>query len=105
MQEPMPNFPSNVETERSYDLLDALPNPIYVWRRLSDGGVHLAYANAAGHRETEGRVAAVLGSELRAMYAGTDPEIVDLIMRTLADGEPRRVEHEYHFRSTGKVRW
>ena len=101
----MTNLQSNVETERTYDLLDALPNPIYVWRRLADGGVYLAYANAAGHHETEGRVATVLGAELRAMYQETDPEIVDLIMRTLADGEPRRVEHEYHFRGSGKVRW
>jgi two-component system cell cycle sensor histidine kinase/response regulator CckA len=93
------------ETARSYDLLDALPNPIYVWRRMPDGGVYLAHANAAGHRETEGRVAAVIGSELRALYAETDPEIVDLIMQTLADGEPRRIEHPYTFRTTGKVRW
>jgi PAS domain S-box-containing protein len=101
----MTNVQAHTETERTYDLLDALPNPIYVWRRQADGGVYLAFANDAGHRETEGRVAAVLGSELRALYAGTDPEIVDLIMQTLADGEPRRVEHEYHFRGSGKVCW
>jgi two-component system cell cycle sensor histidine kinase/response regulator CckA len=101
----MTNVQAHTETERTYDLLDALPNPIYVWRRQADGGVYLAYANDAGHRETEGRVAAVLGSELRALYAGTDPEIVELVMQTLADGEPRRIEHEYHFRGSGKVRW
>ena len=31
----------------------------------------------------------------------SDPEIVAQIMKTLADGEPRRIEHEYRFRSTG----
>ena len=92
-------------TTRSYDLLDALPNPIYVWRRMPDGGVHLAFANAEGYRETQGRVHAVLGCELREMYAEADPQIVAMIMQTLADGEPRRVEHEYRFRSTDQVRW
>src|SRR6478672_3108156 len=101
----MANVQAHTETERTYDLLDALPNPIYVWRRQADGGVYLVYANDADHRETEGRGAAVLGSELRALYVDTDPEIVDLIMQTLADGEPRRVEHEYHFRGSGKVCW
>jgi two-component system, cell cycle sensor histidine kinase and response regulator CckA len=92
-------------TARSYDLLDALPNPIYVWRRMADGGVHLAFANAAGFRETRGRVHAVLGCELHAMYGEADPGVVAMIMQTLADGEPRRVEHEYRFRSTGQLRW
>jgi len=67
----MTNVQAHTETERTYDLLDALPNPIYVWRRQADGGVYLVYANDAGHRETEGRVAAALGSELRALYAET----------------------------------
>jgi len=101
----MTDVQSYAATARSYDLLDALPNPIYVWRLMPDGGVYLAYANAAGYRETQDRVATHLGCELRAMYQETDPEIVDLIFQTLADGEPRRIEHEYHFRSTGKVSW
>ena len=86
----MTHVESHAETARSYDLLDALPNPIYVWRLMPDGGVYLAYANAAGYRETDGRVGAMLGCELRAMYQEKDPEIVALIVQTLADGEPRR---------------
>ena len=78
---------------RSYDLLEALPHPIYVWRRAESGGVHLAFANTAGYRETEGRVHAMLGCELREMYGESNPDVVGLIMQTLADGEPRRVEH------------
>jgi two-component system cell cycle sensor histidine kinase/response regulator CckA len=101
----MTNVQTYAETARSYDLLDALPNPIYVWRRMPDGSVHLAYANAAGHRETEGVVGTMLGCELRAMYGESSPDIVALIMQTLADGEPRRIEHAYTFRTTGKVRW
>jgi two-component system cell cycle sensor histidine kinase/response regulator CckA len=72
---------------------------------MPDGGVHLAFANAAGYRQTQGRVHAVLGCELQVMYAEADPGIVAMIMQTLADGEPRRVEHEYRFRSTDEVRW
>ena len=101
----MTDVQSHTEIERTYDLLDALPNPIYVWRRMPDGGVYLAFANAAGHHETDGRVAAVLGCELRTMYQDTEPEVVATILQTLADGEPRRVEHEYQFHSTGRVRW
>ncbi|HEX7980830.1 MAG TPA: ATP-binding protein [Gemmatimonadaceae bacterium] len=101
----MTNVQSHVETERTYDLLDALPNPIYVWRRMADGGVYLAYSNAAGHRETDGQVAARLGCELRAMYGESSPDIVALIIQTLGDGEPRRIEHAYTFRTTGKVCW
>src|SRR5689334_11098847 len=100
----MTDVQSYAATARSYDLLDALPNPIYVWRLMPDGGVHLAYANAAGFVETEGRVGSVIGSELRAFYGETHPDIVALIMETLADGEPRRIEHPYRF-STGRVRW
>ena len=72
---------------------------------MPDGGVRLAFANAAGFRETEGRVEALLGCELREMYGEDEPDIVGLIMQTLADGEPRRIEHPYHFRTSGKVRW
>ena len=43
---------------------------------MTDGSVRLAYANAAGMRETQGRVSAMLGCELRAMYQKSDPEIV-----------------------------
>jgi PAS domain-containing protein len=100
----MTDVQSYAATARSYDLLDALPNPIYVWRLMPDGDVYLAYANAAGYRETEGHVGPLIGSELRALYGETDPDIVDLILQTLADGEPRRIEHPYRF-STGRVRW
>jgi len=72
---------------------------------MADDSVRLAYANSAGMRETQGRVRAMLGCELRTMYQKSDPEIVRLIMLTLADGEPRRHEHEYQFRSTGVQRW
>ena len=101
----MTDVQSYATTARSYDLLDALPNPIYVWRLMPDGGVYLAYANTAGFIETEGRVGAVVGAELNAFYGETDPDVVAHIMETLADGEPRRIEHAYTFRSTGKVRW
>jgi PAS domain S-box-containing protein len=90
---------------RTYDLLDALPNPVYVWRRMPDGAIRLAYANVAGHRETRGKVAALIGGDLHELYDAHDPEIVRLICETLEDGEPRRIEHEYFMRSTGELHW
>src|SRR3954463_4788312 len=54
----------NIDAGRSYDLLDAIPSPVYVWRRAPDGAIRLAFANMAAHQETSGRVRDLLGGAL-----------------------------------------
>ena len=95
---------SLVDHGRSYDLLDAIPCPVYVWRRARDGAVRLVFANEAGYRETRGQVQELMGRALLELYSD-DLEIVRTILTTLADGTPRRMEHEYRLRSTGEVHW
>ena len=93
-----------VDADRSYDVLDAIPSAVYVWRRASDGAIRLVFANAAADRATDGRVRQLLGVALEELYAD-GPDIVEAIVATLGDGTPREMEHEYRFRSTGKLHW
>ena len=92
-------------TERSYELLDAIGNPVYVWRRHADGQVRLVFANAAGRREAHGEVLELIGCELHELFDVHDPEAGRLVLATLDDGVPRRTEHEHRLRSTGEPRW
>jgi PAS domain S-box-containing protein len=91
--------------ERSYELLDAIGNPVYVWRRHADGQMRLVFANAAGRREAHGQVPELIGRELHELFDAHDPEVGRLVRATLDDGVPRRIEHEYRLRSTGEPRW
>ena len=95
---------SGVDHGGSYGLLDAIPCPVYVWRRSQDGAVRLTFANEAGYRETRGRVKDLIGGALLELYSD-DVEIVRMILATLVDGIPRRMEHEYRLRSTGELHW
>jgi PAS domain S-box-containing protein len=88
---------------RSYDLLDAIPLPVYVWRRSRDGAIRLVFANEAGHLELRGRADGLIGIALEEV--SSDSEIVRNLLDTLADGMPRRMEHEYRWRATGELRW
>jgi len=101
---PVSTSQPGVDADRSYDLLDAIPSAVYVWRRGSDGTIRLAFANAAADRETRGRVRQLIGAALDELYAD-GPEIVAAIVATLDDGTLREMEHEYRFRSTGVLRW
>ena len=93
-----------VDPGRSYDLLDAIPLPVYVWRRSRDGAIRLVFANEAGHRELDGRVQGMIGTALDEVGA-SNSEIVRNLLDTLSDGMPRRMEHEYRWRGTGELRW
>ena len=95
---------SVVDPGRSYDLLDAIPLPIYVWRRSRDGVIRLVFANEAGNRELHGRVQGLIGSALDEVDPG-DSEVARNLLATLTDGMPRRMEHEYRWRATGELRW
>ncbi|HTK47059.1 MAG TPA: PAS domain S-box protein [Gemmatimonadaceae bacterium] len=106
----VPGFPTAPYTgaagaERSYELLDAIDNPVYVWRRHADGRVWLVFANAAGRRETQGEVLALIGGELHELFDRHDPDVARYVLATLDDGMPRRIEHQYRLRSTGEPRW
>ena len=93
-----------VDAGRMYDVLDAIPSAVYVWRRASDGAIRLAFVNAAARREMSGRVRDLLGVELNELDTA-GPAIVEAITATLADGTPREMEHEYRWRTTGELRW
>ena len=95
---------SVVDHGRSYNLLDAIPCPVYVWRRSEDGTIRLVFANEPAHREMRDRAPGLMGVALEEVTAN-GPEIVRNILDTLADGVPRRMEHEYRWRATGEVRW
>jgi signal transduction histidine kinase len=95
---------SLVDHGRSYDLLDAIPLPVYVWRRSRDGAIRLVFANEAGHLELRGREQGLIGIALDEVNS-QGFEIVRNIRDTLADGMPRRMEHEYRWRTTGELRW
>jgi signal transduction histidine kinase len=96
--------PSVVDHGRSDDLLDAIPCPVYVWRRSRDGAIRLVFANEAGHREMHGRTPGLIGIALDELTSN-GVEIVQNILDTLADGMPRQMEHEYRWRTTGELSW
>ena len=96
--------PLTRERSRSYEILDAIPTPVYVWRRIEDGSIRLVEGNAAAMLATQGRLAALLGVELRE-FLPDEPSVVRGILDTLHDGAPRRLEHEYRMRTTGALRW
>jgi two-component system, cell cycle sensor histidine kinase and response regulator CckA len=89
---------------RSYDLLDAIPCPVYVWRRTQDGAIRLVFANSEANQETRGRIREILGVEARELY-DNEPMVLGSILGTLDDGVPRQMEHEYVLKSTGEPRW
>jgi PAS domain S-box-containing protein len=96
--------PSVIDHGRSYDLLDAIPCSVYVWRRSRDGAVRLVFANEAGHREMRDRAPGLIGIALGEVTSNGS-EIVQTILDTLADGMPRQMKHEYRWRTTGELRW
>ena len=100
----MGTLQSVVDHGRSYDLLDAIPLPVYVWRRSRDGAIRLVFANEAAHLELRGREQGLIGIALDEVNS-QGFEIVRNIRDTLADGMPRRMEHEYRWRTTGELRW
>ena len=93
-----------VDSGRSYELLDAIPCPVYVWRRTQDGAIRLVFANSEANRETHGRIREILGVDARELYAD-EPMVFGSILGTLDDGVPRQMEHEYTLKSTGALRW
>ena len=92
------------DIDQPYAILDAIPAPVYVWRRGEDGTVRLAIVNGAAALATNGLVHELLGTDATTLYRD-EPRIVRAIMRTLEDGQPRQYEHEYRMRATGEMRW
>jgi PAS domain S-box-containing protein len=92
------------ELDQPYAILDAIPTPVYVWRRSDDGKVRLAIVNGAAALATHGMVHELLDVDAATLYRD-EPRIVRALMRTLEDGQPRQYEHEYRMRATGEMRW
>jgi len=88
--------------EQSRAQYKGIPVPTYTWQKVGDDILLVDY-NAAAEALTQGKIADLVGIELREMYRDT-PEIREEIERCFAEQTTIEREMPYRFRSSGEER-
>ena len=91
-------------TDLFVKIFDKYPDPVFLWKRHSDGTIRLEAFNPAAEKSTNYKIENYTGISVHDLYSDKH-EILNDVLSVFDNQKNRRREFEYSYKTTGKKVW